>query len=100
MQAPFGRDLRHCGRVSLNFIHFGLNDVILSKRPYIVFSKTRLEARGCVWGMIGKLFKFMLYLACLTFIGVVGYAYLGPWFGSDFSAPQTETRVPVTLDAD
>lgn len=50
--------------------------------------------------MIGKLFKFAFILLCLAFLGVVGYAYLGPWFGSDFSAPQTEIRKPVVLNAD
>lgn len=50
--------------------------------------------------MIGKLLKFVIYLLCLAFILVVGYAYLGPWFGSDFSAPQNEIREPVQLDVD
>ena len=31
--------------------------------------------------------------------GLIGYAYIGPYFGADFSAPQSETRAPVTLDA-
>lgn len=48
---------------------------------------------------MSRLIKFLLYIICLTIIGVVGYAYLGPWFGSDFSAPQSEIRIPVTLDA-
>lgn len=48
---------------------------------------------------MGRLIKFFVYLICLTFIGVVLYAYIGPWFGSDFSAPQSEIREPVTLDA-
>ncbi len=47
-----------------------------------------------------KLIKLLFYLMVLAFIGVVVYAYLGPWFGSDFTAPQSEMRVPVTLDAD
>jgi hypothetical protein len=47
---------------------------------------------------MGRILKFFIYLTCLIFIGVVGYAYLGPWFGVDFSAPQTEIRKPVTLD--
>ncbi|WP_238371452.1 hypothetical protein [Heliomarina baculiformis] len=49
---------------------------------------------------MGRLIKFVVYLLCLAFIAVVGYAYLGPWFGSDFSAPQQEIRKPVELDAD
>lgn len=50
--------------------------------------------------MTGKLFKFVSILLCLAFVGVVGYAYLGPWLGSDFNAPQTEIRKPVELNAD
>ncbi len=49
---------------------------------------------------MGRVIKFLVYLLCLAFIAIVGYAYLGPWFGSDFSAPQREIRVPVTLNAD
>lgn len=48
---------------------------------------------------MGKIIKFLIYLAILAFVGVVGYAYIGPWFGADFSAPQSEIRKPVTLDA-
>lgn len=48
---------------------------------------------------MGKIFKFLIYLIILAGIGVVAYAYLGPWFGVDFDAPQTEIRQPVTLDA-
>ncbi len=46
-----------------------------------------------------RLFKVLIYLAILVFAGLAVYAYVGPFFGVDFSAPQTETRVPVTLDA-
>lgn len=48
---------------------------------------------------MGRILKFLIYLICLAFIAIVTYAYLGPWFGSDFSAPQQEIRQPVTLDA-
>lgn len=47
-----------------------------------------------------RLFKYLLILAVIAFIGLTGYAYIGPYFGADFAAPQSETRVPVTLDAD
>ena len=47
-----------------------------------------------------KLIKLLIYLAVFGFIGLVGYAYVGPFFGADFSAPQSEVRVPVTLNAD
>ena len=49
---------------------------------------------------MSKIVKFLVYIVCLLVVGLVFYAYLGPWFGADFSAPQTEIRVPVTLDAD
>ena len=48
---------------------------------------------------MGRIIKLLLYLVVIGFIGLVGYAYIGPFFGVDFSAPQTEMRVPVTLDA-
>lgn len=46
-----------------------------------------------------RLIKFLIFLAVLAFTGLVSYAYLGPFFGADFSAPQSEIREPVTLDA-
>ena len=49
---------------------------------------------------MGRLFKFLIYLIVLAAIGLIGYAYLGPFFGADFSAPQTEIREPVTLDGE
>lgn len=49
---------------------------------------------------MGRLIKFLIYLICLCFIGLIGYAYVGPFFGADFSAPQSEIREPVTLNAD
>ncbi|WOI57003.1 hypothetical protein [Palleronia sp. LCG004] len=40
-----------------------------------------------------RLFKFLIFLAIVAFVGLVGYAYLG-----DLS-PETEMRtIPVTLD--
>ncbi|MBO9433004.1 hypothetical protein J7394_02230 [Ruegeria sp. R13_0] len=49
---------------------------------------------------MGRLIKFLIYIVCLAFIGLVAYAYVGPYFGADFSAPQSEIREPVTLDVD
>ena len=46
-----------------------------------------------------RLLKFLIILAVIGFIGLAGYAYIGPFFGADFSAPTNETRVPVKLDA-
>jgi len=48
---------------------------------------------------MGRLIKYLIYLAILAIIGLVAYAYLGPFFGVDFSAPQSEIRLPVVLDA-
>ncbi|NOG09118.1 MULTISPECIES: hypothetical protein [unclassified Ruegeria] len=47
---------------------------------------------------MGRLIKFVIYVLCLGFIGLVAYAYVGPFFGADFSAPQSEIREPVELD--
>lgn len=47
---------------------------------------------------MGRLIKGLVYLAILGFAALTGYAYLGPYFGADFSAPQTEVRTPVQLD--
>ena len=49
---------------------------------------------------MGRLIKYLFYLVVLGFLALVGYAYVGPYFGADFSAPQTEVRIPVTLDVD
>ncbi|SHE91790.1 hypothetical protein SAMN05444279_11196 [Ruegeria intermedia] len=49
---------------------------------------------------MGRLIKLLLYLVCLSFIGLVAFAYLGPYFGADFSAPQSEISEPVILNVD
>ncbi|SMO45903.1 hypothetical protein [Ruegeria faecimaris] len=49
---------------------------------------------------MGRLIKFLIYLICLCFIGLVGYVYLGEFFGADFSAPQSEVREPVILNVE
>ena len=46
-----------------------------------------------------RIIRWLFYLAVLGAIALVVYAYAGPFFGADFGAPQTEIRVPVTLDA-
>ncbi|QUJ77532.1 hypothetical protein KDD17_06000 [Sulfitobacter albidus] len=48
--------------------------------------------------MLGKLFKLLFILVILGFIGLVGFAYVGPFMGVDFAPPKTEIRMPVTLD--
>ncbi|MEM6941735.1 MAG: hypothetical protein AAF509_16595 [Pseudomonadota bacterium] len=48
---------------------------------------------------MGKLIKLLIYLIVLGFIALVGYAYVGPFFGADFAPAQVEMREPVTLEA-
>lgn len=50
--------------------------------------------------MIRRLLKYLIYLIILAAIGVIVYAYIGPYFGVDFSAQQTEIHKPVVLNAD
>ncbi|WP_277602960.1 hypothetical protein [Paragemmobacter kunshanensis] len=44
---------------------------------------------------MGRIFKAVLMLAILGFIGLTGYAYLG-----NLDPEQAEVTVPVTLNAD
>ncbi|MBM2322092.1 MULTISPECIES: hypothetical protein [Marivita] len=48
---------------------------------------------------MGRIIKWLIYLGILGALALVAYAYVGPYFGADFSPPQTEVRQPVTLDA-
>lgn len=47
---------------------------------------------------MGRVLKYLIYLTLLGFIGLVGYAYVGPFLGVDFSPPQSEVREPITLE--
>jgi len=47
--------------------------------------------------MLGKLFKLLFILAVIGFIGLVGFAYIGPELGIDFAPDTDEIRMPVTL---
>lgn len=47
---------------------------------------------------MARLIKYLLYLGILAVIALIGYAYIGPWFGADFSPPLEEVRKPVVLD--
>lgn len=49
---------------------------------------------------MGRVIKYLIYLILLGFLGLVAYAYVGPFLGADFSAPQTEQREPIILEAD
>ncbi len=46
-----------------------------------------------------RLIKWLFYLAILAFIVLVGYVYLGPFFGADFTPPSVEIRQEIILDA-
>lgn len=47
---------------------------------------------------MGWLIKWLFYLLILAALVLVAYAYVGPYFGADFSPPQSERRLPVELD--
>lgn len=49
---------------------------------------------------MGRIFKYLIFVLIFGVIGLIAYAYVGPWFGADFSAPTAEVRKPVVLDAD
>lgn len=49
---------------------------------------------------MGRLIKLLIILLILGFIALVGYAYVGPFFGADFAPTQVEIREPVTLSDD
>lgn len=46
-----------------------------------------------------RLIKWLFYLLVLGFIGLTGYAYIGPFFGADFSPDQQEIRQEIILEA-
>lgn len=48
--------------------------------------------------MLGKLFKLLFILVIIGFIGLVGFAYVGPELGIDFAPVAQEIRMPVTLE--
>ncbi|ABF64163.1 hypothetical protein [Ruegeria sp. TM1040] len=49
---------------------------------------------------MARLIKYLAILIVLAAIALIAYAYVGPWFGADFSAPSEEVRKPVVLNAD
>lgn len=76
-----------------------LNGVNSRKMPYI--KKQTAEERWD-WdkrqkgrAMLGRIFKVLLFLLVLGFIGLTGFAYLG-----DLSPDQSDIREPVTLNVE
>jgi len=47
---------------------------------------------------MGRIIKWLIYLAMFAVLALVAYAYVGPFFGADFSAPLQEIRIPVDLN--
>ncbi|WP_368188404.1 hypothetical protein [Aestuariibius sp. HNIBRBA575] len=48
--------------------------------------------------MLWRLIKALFFLAVLGGLGLIAYAYVGPFFfPADFAAPQSEVTIPVTL---
>lgn len=45
-----------------------------------------------------RLLKWVIYLGVLGFIALAGYAYIGPFFGADFSAPKEEIRQELEFE--
>lgn len=79
-------------RANLNFVPF--NDVNLPKLPYIIGGKTQTHENE---GPMGRLLKWLFYLAILAVFGLIAYAYVGPFLGADFSAPATPISQEVIL---
>jgi len=47
---------------------------------------------------MGRIIKWLLILAILAIIALVAYAYIGPFFGADFTPPSQEIRKTIELD--
>lgn len=47
-----------------------------------------------------RLIKWIIYLGVIGFVALVGYAYLGPFFGADFAPPSNEVRQEIILETD
>ncbi len=45
-----------------------------------------------------RLLKYIFYLFLVAAIAFVGFAYLGPFFGVDFSAQIQTIELPLALD--
>ncbi|MEM6307346.1 MAG: hypothetical protein AAF701_05120 [Pseudomonadota bacterium] len=49
---------------------------------------------------MGKVIKTILYVLVFACIALVGFAYIGPLMGVDFSAPSHPIRLEVDLIGD
>ena len=48
---------------------------------------------------MGRIIKWLLIIVILAVIALIAYAYIGPFFGADFSPPTQEIRQSIELDA-
>lgn len=48
---------------------------------------------------MGRLLKYLFILILLGGVALVGYAYIGPFLGADFSPEHKEIRERVILNA-
>ena len=55
------------------------------------------RVKGKLFKML-RLLKYIFYLSFMAAIVFVGFAYLGPFFGIDFSAPIQTIELPLALD--
>ena len=54
-------------------------------------------AKGKLFDML-RLLKYLFYLLIVAAVAFVGFAYLGPVFGVDFSAHMQTIELPLALD--
>ncbi|MEO0486460.1 MAG: hypothetical protein AAF092_11170 [Pseudomonadota bacterium] len=47
---------------------------------------------------MGRLLRFLIYVVIAAAIGLVAYAYIGPFLGADFTPPSTNVTVPVEVE--
>jgi hypothetical protein len=47
-----------------------------------------------------RILKWLFFLIVLGAIGLTGYAYVGPYFGVDFTPDKVEIREPMVLAAE
>ena len=55
------------------------------------------RAKGKLFEML-RLLKYLFYLLIFAAVAFVGFAYLGPVFGVDFSAHMQTIELPLALD--
>ncbi len=47
-----------------------------------------------------RLLKWLIYIAILGFVALVGYAYIGPFLGADFTPETREIRQEIILETE